>query len=387
VPFHVASRAACYTQARAALFTTIVLLCGCASGDHGAARTASDAAPGRAPLADAGAAGPSRADRDARPFESSADGSTEDACNKVEIAFETRIPTVYVLVDRSSSMFERNLWNPLKTAVLAVVKKLDSEVRFGFATYTGEHGGVCPDLTKVDSITTGNYAAIQKAYDAVRMPTYKGETPTSLALDEVAKLLAKQPAGPKYILLVTDGEADFCDDPNVTCSRDAVLTSAQAAYAQGIGTFIFSIGGQVDRMHLADVANAGSGQPVADRQQQVMYQCPNSKTTYSASSGAAPFFEPDVTDQSALINTLSSVVTGARSCVFDLRGKAEIDLSLADQGVVELDGVRVPYDENDGYRLNTATEIELRGKSCERLRSPDPRRVFIDFPCEAVIAI
>ena len=373
------------TKAVAAFLAATLLVVGCASG----ARAPDASAPS---LADAeslpnqprGDAGTVQGARDAT---ASRDSSADDTCNELELSFETRTPTVYVLVDRSSSMFERNLWNPLKTGVLAVIKQLEGEVRFGFASYTGQSGGVCPDLTKVDTIATGNHAAIQRAYDALRMPTYKGETPTSLAIDEVAKLLQKEPSGPKYILLVTDGEADFCDDPNVTCSRDAVLSAAQAAYTAGVGTFIFSIGGQVDRMHLADVANAGSGQPVTDRQMQVMYQCPTSKTAYSSTSGTASFFEPDVNDQATLVDTLSSVVTSARSCVFDLKGKVEIDLTLADQGVVELDGVRVPYDAKDGYQLNTSTELELRGKSCERFRSPEPRRVFIDFPCEAVLVI
>lgn len=378
------SRVSRSTNAGAALVSLALLLFGCASG-----ASEKDASFPSVPSSSDAARYPEAAGDAANTVRDggSRDGSGDDMCNKVELAFETRIPTVYVLVDRSSSMFERNLWNPLKTGVLAVIRQLEKDVRFGFASYTGQAGGVCPDLTKVDTVATGNYAAIQRAYDGVRMPTYKGETPTSLAIDEVAKLLNKEPAGPKYILLVTDGEADFCDDPNVTCSRDAVLSAAQAAYGAGIGTFIFSIGGQVDRMHLGDVANAGSGQPVTDRQQQVMYQCPNSKTTYESTSGTAPFFEPDVNDQATLVDTLTSVVTGARSCVFDLKGKVEIDLSLADQGVIELDGVRVPYDAKDGYQLNTSTELELRGKSCERFRSPDPRRVFIDFPCEAVILI
>jgi len=366
------------------------LLSACADGPSGTS-SAVDGSLGSGSPQNPGTSGPSSptpAGRDDAGRRDGAGGDADgDGCNKVEIAFESRTPTVYVLVDRSSSMFERSLWEPLKTGVLEVVKKLESDVRFGFATYTGEKAGVCPDLTRVDGIAKGNYAAIKQAYDAVTMPRYKGETPTSLALDEVAKTLRQQEPGPKFILLVTDGEADFCDDPNVTCSRDAVVASAQAAYADGIGTFIFSVGGQVDRLHLGDVANAGSGQPVSDRQQQVMYQCQNGKASYSSSDGDASFFEPDVNDQSALVNALAGVVAGVRSCVFDLKGKVEIDLASAQYGRVEVDGVRVPYDGPDGYRLNSSTELELMGAACSKLKSPEPRKVFIDFPCEAVLVI
>ena len=58
---------------------------------------------------------------------------------------------------------------------------------------------------------------------------------------------------------------------------------------------------------------------------------------------------------------------------------------LADQGVVEVDGQRVPYGEPDGYRMNSETQLELMGAACKRLKRPETKRVFIDFPCEAVI--
>jgi len=308
-----------------------------------------------------------------------------DDCNQIEIEFAPRVPSVFVLVDRSSSMFERSLWKPLKDGVLAVIQQLQTEVRFGFSSYTGAQGMTCPELTTVVPIGERNYDAIKRAYDGIAMPQFKGETPTSLALTEVTQLLQREPAdSPKYILLVTDGEPDFCNDPNVTCARDAVVAAAQAAYAKGIGTFIFSIGGQVDRGHVGDVANAGVGQPVVDRQMAVHYQCPDSQATYSETSGDAPFFEPDVNDQNALLSALKSAIAGARSCVFDLQGRLKVDLAFADQGLVELDGVRVAYGGADGYRMNTETQLELLGGACQRLKQPQTQRVSINFPCKAI---
>jgi hypothetical protein len=308
-----------------------------------------------------------------------------DECNKVEIEFAPQVPSVFVLVDRSSSMFERSLWTPLKDGVLAVIEQLQGDVRFGFSSYTGAQGMQCPELTTIVPLAENNYAAIKRTYDAIAKPTFKGETPTSLALAEVTKTLLSEPANtPKYIVLVTDGEPDFCDDPNVTCSRDAVVAATQAAFGQDVGTFIFSVGGEVDRAHLGDVANAGLGQPVEDRQMAVHYQCPNSSATYAATSGTAPFFEPDVNDRTALVTALTSTIAGVRSCVFELQGKVKIDLKLADQGVVELDGQRVLYDGADGYRMNSETQLELLGQACTRLKSPETMRVSIDFPCEAI---
>jgi hypothetical protein len=312
-------------------------------------------------------------------------GRSQDDCNKVEIDFAPRVPSVFILVDRSGSMFEHNLWSPLEDGVLAVVEQLDKDIRFGFSSYTGQQGMQCPQLSMVVPIADHNYAAIKQAYTAITKPQYKAETPTSLAISAVSKILQQEPANsPKYILLVTDGEPDFCDDPNVTCSRDAVVAAAQAAYAQGIGTFIFSVGGEVDRGHLADVANAGTGQPVVDRQMAVHYQCPNSLATYAAVSGNAPFFEPDVNDRGALVAALSGTIAGVRSCVFDLQGKLKIDLAQADQGMVEIDGVKVEYGGSDGYRMNSPTQLELLGTSCQRLKLAQTKSIAIDFPCKAV---
>jgi hypothetical protein len=143
-----------------------------------------------------------------------------DDCNKVEIEFAPQVPSVFVLVDRSSSMFERALWNPLKDGVLAVVEQLQSDIHFGFSTYTGAAGMQCPELTTIVPIADQNLAAIKRAYDAVAKPTYKGETPTSLALQAVTKTVLQEPKNsPKYIVLVTDGEPDFCDDMLARCRR------------------------------------------------------------------------------------------------------------------------------------------------------------------------
>ena len=67
---------------------------------------------------------------------------------------------------------------------------------------------------------------------------------------------------------------------------------------------------------------------------------PGTARTYAASGGDAPFFEPDVNDRAALMVALSSAIASARSCVFDLQGRVQIELALADQGIVELDGTR-----------------------------------------------
>ena len=335
-----------------------------------------------------GELGPNARDAGASPTARPDDGA--GACNQVEIRFDARPPTVVILVDRSSSMFEQNLWQPLKEGVLESVARLQSEIRFGFASYTGQQGGTCPDMTSVAATRTGNLPAIQAAYDALEAPSYKGETPTSLAIAQIAAQLeprADEPAGPRFILLVTDGEPDFCDDGNVVCARDAVVAAAQDAHARGVGTLVFHVGGQVDRQHLEDVARAGSGETVADRGGVVAQQCARPRARYSTAGGPGVLFEPDVSDRGALVSALSEAVAGLRSCTFDLRGELRIDPDAARLGTVEIDGVPVPADETKGYRFSGPGELELRGEACARLRRPTVTRVRFDFPCEAVVVI
>jgi hypothetical protein len=96
-----------------------------------------------------------------------------DECNRVDVSFAPRVPSVFLLVDRSSSMFERSLWNPLKDGVLAVVEQLDGDIRFGFSSYTGQVMQ-CPQLSTVVPIAEQNYDAIKRAYDVITMPQFKG---------------------------------------------------------------------------------------------------------------------------------------------------------------------------------------------------------------------
>jgi hypothetical protein len=346
--------------------------------------------------------GASDADGDAPAIAGELDGGTSDAtsgapvadssaaeqymCGDVLVRFEPRAPTVFILADRSRSMFEQGLWEPLKAGVLSAVQRLERDVRFGFSAYTGEQGGTCPELSAIANSATREGAIIRDAYDAIGAPAYKGETPTALALGEVSRLLdAAQASGRSFVLLLTDGEPDLCDDDNLKCARDALVAAAQEAYASGIGTLVVGVGGdQGDRAHLTDVANAGAGQPVLDQQGSALDHCP-AQATYGSQGGSARFYEPDLVDPQATSDLLSTLIATLRSCVFDLQGGLAIDPSAVANGLVELDGIGLPYADPDGFRMNSPSELELLGGSCERLRQPDAR-VWIEFPCDAVLA-
>src|SRR5260221_8260657 len=56
-------------------------------------------------------------------------GADADAgCQHREYNFVPKIPNVFVLVDRSGSMFDSMAWDPLKAGVLAVVMQLQDKI-------------------------------------------------------------------------------------------------------------------------------------------------------------------------------------------------------------------------------------------------------------------
>ncbi|WP_437593437.1 vWA domain-containing protein [Sorangium sp. So ce1000] len=317
---------------------------------------------------------------------SGTDGGGGGACQQLDITFEPRTPTVMIVVDRSGSMYGSGFWDPLKTAVLSVVDELEDRVRFGFLTFTGIAKQQCPLLAGAEGIALNHHAAIAAAYDAAStMPPGKLETPTAMTFNEtvVPELLAFPEPGPKYILFVTDGEPDRCDDVRAECARDDVVGAVQAAYEQGIGTFVFGLGSGALAQHLQDVANAGAGQPVQRPASGTDAECFTGAGTYANAGGTATYYTPDPTDASALENELNAAIVGVKSCTFDLQGSIEVDLRNASLGQVLIDGAPVPYDAQNGWTMESATQLTLVGDACEQIK--EAQDISFDFPCEILV--
>ncbi|WP_437718112.1 vWA domain-containing protein [Sorangium sp. So ce448] len=317
---------------------------------------------------------------------SGTDGGGGGACQQLDITFEPQTPTVMIVVDRSGSMYASGFWDPLKTAVLNVVDRLQDRVRFGFVTFTGIENMQCPLLARADGIALNHHAAISAAYEeASTVPPGKLETPTAMTFNEtvVPELLAFPEPGPRYILFVTDGEPDRCDDVLAVCARDDVVGAVQDAYDKGIGTFVFGLGSGALAQHLQDVANAGAGQPVRRPQNGTNEDCFAGAGTYADAGGTATYYTPDPTDASSLEDELDAAIAGVKSCTFDLQGSIEVDLRNASLGQVLLDGTPVPYDAQNGWTMESATQLTLVGDACEQLK--DAQEISFDFPCEILV--
>jgi von Willebrand factor type A domain-containing protein len=325
-------------------------------------------------------------------------------CSQYEIGFEALTPTALIVVDRSSSQWDNypnNTWEPMKQGILDVVQEVQSDIRVGVVTYTGQNGGACPDLyPPMNQVTfdKNNLPSVEAALSSVDRPPYKGETPTAATIQQALPVLLADPSpGEKVMLLVTDGDPDFCNDPDRICAMDAVIGAVQAAYSQGVSTAVFGLKrAELSEQHLRDVANAGSGQPVAlppgvNSEEDLRNRCrsnpPGSLTgTYSPTAGNAQFFQANGTDQVALGAALDAVIFGIRSCVFDLAGAVEINPDLVGSARITLgDGPPLVFGDPNGWQLRNATQVELLGAACQQLKNPATAGIKFDFPCDVFV--
>ena len=324
-------------------------------------------------------------------------------CNDLAIEFEGIRPTMMILVDRSSSMFDiafgdsPNRWQPLKDALVGpdgLVTQLEADIRFGFASYTNRQAeATCPLVDDV-TIAYDNFDAISALYDEVSYDpindapsddlrdTYKGETPTGEAIRAILpQFLADKAPGPKYLMVVTDGEPDTCALADPQCGQYEAIDAVQEAYDQGIITFVVGVG-DIGLDHLQSLANAGMGEPVVEPT--LVGDCPSDVPTpgnYSDANGSATYYNPE--DPNALKNALGDIIGAVRKCSFEL--SVEVDLETASRGTVLLDCNEIPFDDKNGWRMNTPTELELVGNACGDLKTSLDPFLFVTFPCGSIV--
>jgi len=350
-------------------------------------------------------------------------GTDPGICQHLSAVPTPEIPTVELVVDTSSSMWETTppAWPLLHDALMAdpggAVTATQGKIRFGFASYKGlsattsETSTSCATMTTVDP-TLDNRAAIETAYGAIMWNHEKWETPTNYAIGyAVSELQAydPMPPGPKYILLVTDGNPNTCQTVDPQCGQDYALKAAQDAYAAGIGLFVLGIGSIVSAddpgcphsarcglLHLQDMANAGVGMPVQappgcengmeDPGCQLKYeQCNKGNTltaTYAATAEDVGMpFAVDTTAagaQAALTAALGALINQAVPCTFEMDVIVTGDPAL---GIVSVGSSPVPYNMPDGWALEADSfHVTLQGAACEAYRAGG--EVSIDFPCD-----
>lgn len=300
---------------------------------------------------------------------------TDNTCAAVDLDAERVTPNVLVIVDRSGSMESEEFppgsgvtrWDALRDALLAMpgglLFSLQSSVRFGLVTYenSGTPAG-CPDLDTIPC-AIDNYTTISSAYRGFEpgRDTPTGDSITAV-MGMLGTLVPTADAGdPTIFILATDGEPDTCEDGDDTAGgRVESVAAVEAAFDDGIETYVISVGTDVGADHLQDVANAGLGRSAADPD--AMYWV--------------------ASDTSGLNDALETIIGGVIDCRLTLSGA--IDPSLACSGEVRLGGDLLPCDDPNGWRAIDATTIELTGTACDRLQTSG-ETLTARFPCDVVV--
>ena len=341
-------------------------------------------------------------------------GGAGGICNELTIEPTPVVPTVLVLVDNSSSMFDAQTeptpWNLLYSTLMAddgAIKNLQDKVRFGFTSYKGnpvaqtnETDVACAELTSVD-YALNNFAAINTKYQQLGsewMPGKKWETPTGHAFARAAAALAAlqtDPPGPKNILLVTDGNPNTCQIVDPQCGQDLSIKAVQDAYALGIRTFVVGIGevitgnvgcetawGRCGPDHLQDLANAGLGLPVHAPPEQFVWQsCADRygrvlQGTYMPTGGDAKYYT--ATNQAQLTSAIEGLLNNVLSCTVEMNARVTGNAAL---GQVAVDGTSVAYQDPNGWQLEADTySVTLNGAACEAFKATG--NLHIAFPCD-----
>lgn len=336
-------------------------------------------------------------------------------CNDLSVETKEVTPTVLLLVDNSSSMFEPRtmLWDPLYNVLMkptdGIVASLQSKVRFGFTSYRGSsmpNDPACPNLFEVD-YKLDNFDAINTLYTKQGqeyMPGLKWETPTGAAIKKAAEKLAAyqaDPPGPKYIVLVTDGNPNTCGALDPQCGSDESIKAVQDAKAMGIGTFAVGIGdiisnnsgcqpewGRCGVLHLQDIANAGQGLPVQAPPDSLKYQaCTPTQmlaASYAAATdtpGTAPYFT--AANAAELETALRGLLNSVASCTYDMNAKV---VGNPASGTVKVNGVEVAYGDANGWKLEeNKVQITLVGTACDTFKSQPGSKLSVSFPCQVAV--
>lgn len=337
-------------------------------------------------------------------------------CNDLSIVTKEVTPTVLLLVDNSSSMFEprTELWDPLYNVLMkpetGIVASLQEKVRFGFTSYRGSktiNDPACPNLFEVD-YKLNNFSDIDTVYKkqgAEWTPDAKWETPTGAAIKKAAEKLAAyeaDPPGPKYILLVTDGNPNTCAALDPQCGSDESIKAVQDAKAAGIGTFAVGIGGilvaansgcepswgRCGALHLQDLANAGQGLPVAAPPDSLKYQaCTPTQMlagTYAGATetpGAAPYYT--AANAAELETAIRGLLNSVASCTYDMNATVVGNAAL---GTVKVNGTEVAYNDPNGWKLeDNKVQITLQGTTCDTFKSMPGSQLSVSFPCKVAV--
>lgn len=317
-----------------------------------------------------------------------------NTCASARVHASRITPTVYLVVDGSSSMNEvfggmGTRWNVLRDALVGqngVVAKLESVVNFGLTIYSNNDPMMCPAFGEVKPALK-NYQAITAGYP---MMETGGGTPTGEALQHVVDSLPdfssvapdQVVSAPPIVVLATDGEPNGCASgvicnwvdwanclgqllgslANAAPTYDSTLAAVRAAKAKGIAVWVVSLADGLNAIpDLQKTANIGAG------------------LDDNASPGAT-IYSPRNPDE--LTGTLTKLIGDVVSCDVALDGALVV--ARACEGTVTMNGVPVDCGSDQGWKAIDEKHIALQGTACEKFKSDPLITLDARFPCDVI---
>lgn len=332
-------------------------------------------------------------------------------CADANITATNGIPTVWLLLDGSSSMQQdygnTTRWRALRQALVGpngVLRELDDVINFGMAIYAGryvngdpEGTGQCPipgipipatmstavfeNCNGADSGDCGaivgtiagqNFAQIEATLPVDESPGER--TPSGEALNWLYDQLddgIREPDGefaPVYVIYATDGEPNSCSggggQPTFQLSEDAIARGRDL----NITTYVVSLAQGNDlsdrfAAHLQRMANLGAGLGA------------------NASPGAT-LYSPQ--DPEALATDLETLLSATLGCSVPLRGT--VDVEMACRGTVTLNSQPLACNDPNGWSVDSTGRIlELAGSACTTFQNTAAVMVNASFPCDTIV--
>ncbi len=311
-------------------------------------------------------------------------GSSGESCADADVQALPRHPTVWIAVDGTSqpsreidgAIIAPDIWEIEREALLGdngVVRALEGVVRFGLVIVDVSMALSCPaQIVVAPSLT--NRAAMAAAYPHTpeARPTNSVHT-LQTTRDHVASLALDMQTdaqlGPQAViysrhtetsgLCLEDVPPEYGPPAFLTgeqvrmISRDLLVDATQTIVDHGARFYVFGtypLPGEVSTQELlAGLGNTGHG----------------------------PFPASDVP---ALITTLRTIIAEVISCEITLNG--HVTAGEECRGYVEVDGTRLPCNDDDGWRLSASDTIELTGQGCLDFKANPTATLTADFPCE-----
>ena len=319
--------------------------------------------------------------------DSDADTDTDSDCGDVEFNIAGVDVDMLIVLDRSNSMCNDDLWPEMTDAIVALTAEMDNQINFGLMVFPSILCTDPDDLSDQCSTTDGALVPIGvETADAIAAQITGpddigccGGTPTALALGSAAEYLyATADELQKFVLLATDGapacnpsldgdtcqcitEPPNCDVTNLNCLDDAeTIAAADAAETDGYPVYVIGVG---DSLAWNDVMNE------------------------IAMAGGTDAYYP-AADADALATALHDIVGEVVTCEFDIDWASIPEEADPTQvNFYDGDGNVIPYDENcdagEGWAWLDSDTVVFCEAACQHLKDGDWGTVTAKFGCDS----